>query len=110
MFTTILAAVAAAFLEIAGCFAFWGWLRLDKPLWWTLPGIVALITFAVLLTRMDVAHAGRAFAAYGGIYIVCSLVWLSLVEDVRPDRWDLSGALFCLIGAGIMLAGPRSAI
>jgi small multidrug resistance family-3 protein len=52
--------------------------------------------------------AGRTFAAYGGIYIVASIVWLWLVEGRTPDRWDLSGAAVCLVGTGIILFGPRA--
>jgi small multidrug resistance family-3 protein len=66
-----------------------------------------LATFAWLLTLVDSAAAGRAFAAYGGVYIAGSVLWLWLVEGVRPDRWDLSGAVICLVGAAVILAGPR---
>ncbi len=100
---------AVAVFEIAGCFAFWAWLRLGKSVLWTLPGLIALILFAYLLTRIDTAFAGRAYAAYGGVYIAASLAWLWLVESTRPDRWDLTGAVVCLIGAAIILLGPRSA-
>ena len=100
---------AVAVFEIAGCFAFWAWLRLGKSVLWTLPGLIALILFAYLLTRIDTAFAGRAYAAYGGVYIAASLAWLWLVESTRPDRWDLIGAVVCIIGAAIILLGPRSA-
>ncbi|EHK57019.1 YnfA family protein [Allomesorhizobium alhagi] len=101
--------VAAAIAEIAGCFAFWAWLRLDKPAVWLLPGVASLVLFAWLLTLADVPAAGRAYAAYGGIYIAASLSWLWLVEGVRPDRWDLLGAAICVIGASIILFAPRTA-
>ena len=100
--------VAAAIAEIAGCFAFWAWLKLDKSSWWAVPGIASLIVFALLLTRIDSAFAGRAFAAYGGVYIVASLVWLWLFEGQRPDRWDLIGTAVCLVGSAIILWGARS--
>lgn len=105
---TIPAYIAAALAEIAGCFAFWAWARLDKPIWWLLPGIASLILFAFLLTKVESAAAGRAYAAYGGIYIVCSLLWLWGIEEVRPDRSDLIGGMICLIGAAIILWGPRA--
>ncbi|WP_334128809.1 YnfA family protein [Sneathiella sp.] len=107
---TIPAYIAAALAEIAGCFAFWAWARLDKPIWWLLPGIASLILFAWLLTRVESAAAGRAYAAYGGIYIVCSLLWLWGIEEVRPDRSDLIGGMICLIGAAIILWGPRASV
>jgi small multidrug resistance family-3 protein len=101
--------VGAALAEIAGCFAFWGWARLGKPVWWLLPGLASLVLFAWLLTLVEGSAAGRAYAAYGGVYIAASLAWLWAVEGARPDRWDLIGAVVCLVGAGIILLGPRPA-
>ena len=98
----------AALAEIGGCFAFWAWLRLGRSPLWAVPGVLSLIAFALLLTRIDATVAGRAFAAYGGIYIVASIVWMRLVEGARPDRWDLIGGLVCLAGAAIILLGPRT--
>ncbi|MDB6453115.1 YnfA family protein [Falsirhodobacter sp. 20TX0035] len=98
---------AAALAEIAGCFAFWAWLRLDRSPLWTLPGTLSLILFALLLTRVEADAAGRAYAAYGGVYIAASVLWLWLAEGARPDRWDLIGAAVCLCGAAIILFAPR---
>ena len=106
---TIPAYLGAAVAEIAGCFAFWAWLRLDASAWWLLPGMAALAAFAYLLTLADSSYAGRAFAAYGGVYIVASLGWLWTVEGARPDRWDLTGAALCLLGAALILFAPRPA-
>jgi small multidrug resistance family-3 protein len=97
----------AALCEIGGCFAFWAWLKLGRSPWWTVPGMFALAGFALLLTRVDAAFAGRAFAAYGGVYIAASLGWLWAVEGARPDRWDVIGAAVCLSGAALILLGPR---
>ncbi len=69
----------------------------------------ALALFAYLLTLIDVEHAGRAFAAYGGVYIVAALAWLWAVEGAKPDRWDVLGGIVCLLGSAIILLGPRSA-
>jgi small multidrug resistance family-3 protein len=104
---TFAAYLAAALAEIAGCFAFWAWLRLDRSPLWLLPGMASLALFAWLLTLAGSPAAGRAFAAYGGVYIASSLAWLRVVEGVRPDRWDLLGAALCLLGAGVILLGPR---
>jgi len=71
--------------------------------------MVSLALFAWLLTLIDSDAAGRSYAAYGGVYICASLLWLWAVEGVRPDRWDVSGALVCLVGAGLILLGPRTA-
>ncbi len=100
---------AAAVAEIGGCFAFWAWLRLGKSALWVVPGMAALALFAYLLTRIDSVYAGRAFAAYGGVYIAASLGWLWAVEGARPDRWDAIGATICILGAGVILFGPRGA-
>lgn len=105
---TILAYIGAALAEIGGCFAFWAWLRLGKSAWWVAPGMVSLTVFALLLTRVDSDAAGRAYAAYGGIYVCASLFWLWAVDGVRPDRWDIAGGLMCLIGTSIILLGPRA--
>ena len=105
---TALIYIAAALAEIGGCFAFWAWLRIGKPVWWIVPGTASLLLFAYLLALVPSDAAGRAFAAYGGVYIVTSLAWLWAVEGVRPDRWDVGGAALCLIGAAVILFGPRS--
>lgn len=105
MTTTWLVYAAAAIAEIAGCFSFWAWRRNGASAWVVLPGVVALIAFALLLTRADAAFAGRAYAAYGAVYIVASLGWLWGVEGMRPDRWDVVGALLCLAGGAVILMG-----
>ncbi|SVA53821.1 uncharacterized protein METZ01_LOCUS106675, partial [marine metagenome] len=100
----------AAVAEIIGCFAFWAWLRLDKSVYWILPGIVSLIVFAVLLTRINSMFAGRTFAAYGGVYIVASLLWLWIIEGQRLDKWDILGAIICIAGAVLILFGHRQQV
>jgi small multidrug resistance family-3 protein len=99
----------AALAEIAGCFAFWAWLKLDRSPLWLIPGMASLALFAVVLTRVDSAAAGRAYAAYGGVYIAAAVLWLWLVEQKTPDRWDLIGTSVCLVGAALILLGPRTA-
>jgi len=85
----------AAIAEIAGCFAFWAWMRQGAaPAW--------------LLTRTEPAFAGRAFAAYGGVYIVASLLWLWGIEGTAPTRWDLAGGAVSLLGAALILWGGRA--
>jgi small multidrug resistance family-3 protein len=97
----------AALFEIAGCFAFWAWLRQHRSPAVAAIGIASLIAFATLLTRADTAFAGRAYAAYGGVYIAASLLWLWIVEGARPDRWDMTGAAICLIGGAVIVFGRR---
>ncbi|AZO31273.1 MULTISPECIES: YnfA family protein [unclassified Mesorhizobium] len=100
--------IAAALAEIAGCFSFWAWWRLEKSPLWLIPGLVSLALFGYLLALVETNAAGRAYAAYGGIYIAASLAWLWLVEGVRPDRWDLGGAMLCIVGASVILLAPRA--
>ncbi len=107
---TVAIYLAAAIAEIGGCFAFWMWLRLGRSPWWGIVGAVSLVIFGMLLTRSDVAFAGRAYAAYGGVYIAASLLWLFVVERIVPDRWDIIGAAICLMGAALILWGPRTLI
>ena len=81
---------------------------MDKSVWWVVPGMMALALFAYLLTLIEAEHAGRTYAAYGGVYIVSAIAWLWLIEGAKPDRWDLVGAAVCLAGAAIILFGPRA--
>ena len=106
--TTLAVYAAAALAEIAGCFAFWAWLRNGQAAWWLVPGMAALAAFAWLLTLAPAEHAGRAYAAYGGIYIVASLCWLWLAEGRRPDLWDVAGGGLAIAGAMLILFAPRA--
>jgi small multidrug resistance family-3 protein len=106
---TVALYAAAAAAEIGGCYAFWAWLRLGKPAVWAVAGVASLIAFAWLLTLVEVEAAGRAYAVYGGIYIAATLAWLRVVEGFAPDRWDLIGGAVALLGAAIILWGPRGA-
>jgi small multidrug resistance family-3 protein len=107
MAPTITAYLGAALAEIAGCFAWWAWRRLDASIWWLLPGMASLALFAFLLTLVDSVAAGRTYAAYGGIYVAASLAWLFFVEGRVPDRYDLFGSGLCLLGTAIIIFGPH---
>lgn len=106
--TTALIYAGAALAEIAGCFAFWAWLRQGHSPFWLLPGVASLIAFAWLLTLAPSDNAGRAYAAYGGVYIAASLLWLWLAEGHVPDRWDLLGGALAVVAAAVILFAPRS--
>lgn len=99
--------IAAAFFEIFGCFAFWNYFKLQKTGFWLAWGVISLMVFAYLLTRIQVDFAGKAYAIYGGIYIAASVLWLYYFERQVPDKWDLMGAGICVIGALIILFMPR---
>ena len=100
--------ISAAIAELSGCFAFWLWLKLGKSPLWGAIGAIALIMFAYLLSKTDSMYAGRAFASYGGVYISASLAWMWIVEGGQQDRWDILGAIICLLGAAIILFGSRT--
>jgi small multidrug resistance family-3 protein len=97
----------AAMFEIAGCYGFYLWLRLGKGPGWAVAGLLSLTCFALLLTRVEAAYAGRAYAAYGGVYIAASLGWLAVVERSRPLWTDWVGVFICVLGATVVLFGPR---
>ena len=103
MIANLLVFAVAAFFEIAGCFAFWLCLRRGTPLLVAVLGVLSLVAFAVTLTRIDSAFAGRAYAAYGGIYIAASLLWLWLAEGQRPRPTDLIGAGIAIVGALVII-------
>lgn len=98
----------AALAEILGCFAVWVVWRQGATTWLLVPGVASLMAFAWLLALSPADQSGRAFAGYGGIYIAASIVWLWLVEGRIPDSWDFVGAALCLLGAWVILYGPRS--
>lgn len=99
--------LATAFAEIFGCYAIYAWLRLEKSVWWLIPAALGLTLFAWLLTLHPAEGAGRIYAAYGGVYIAASILWLWGIEGRTPDIWDISGSLVCLLGAAIIYFGPR---
>ncbi|OFW15084.1 MAG: hypothetical protein A3H29_08830 [Acidobacteria bacterium RIFCSPLOWO2_02_FULL_67_21] len=103
MIANLAAFGTAAILEIAGCFAFWAWLRRGASPFVTVLGVISLIGFAVVLTRVDALFAGRAYAAYGGIYILASVFWLWLIEEQRPSSSDLIGAAIAVAGALVII-------
>ena len=95
----------AALAEIAGCFAIWMWWRGGASSLWIFPGVLSLVVFAWLLAQVQTPAAGRSFAAYGGIYVAASILWMWLIEGQHPDRWDLIGTATTLVGAAIILGG-----
>lgn len=105
---TLLIYTTAALAEIGGCFAVWAWWRAGTSALWLIPGVGLLAIFALLLALSPAEFAGRAYAAYGGVYIAASLIWLRLVEGQRADTWDMAGAAICLTGAALILFAPRA--
>lgn len=98
--------VLAGLAEIGGGYLMWLWLRDGASAWLGLAGALVLAIYGVIPT-LQPAGFGRVYAAYGGIFIVLSLVWGWGVDGVAPDRWDLFGAALALAGASIMMYAPR---
>lgn len=96
----------AAVFEIAGCFLVWQAWR-NGPLWLWLPALAALAMFAWLLAVSGMDSAGRAYAVYGGIYVLASLAFMVGFEGIRPDRWDILGAVLTVSGAAVIFFAPR---
>ena len=99
--------VVTAVMEIIGCFLPYLWLKARAGIWVLLPAAAALAAFVWLLS-LHPASSGRVYAAYGGVYVATAIVWLWLVEGVRPTTTDLLGSAVALVGMGIIVAGWRS--
>jgi small multidrug resistance family-3 protein len=99
--------VLAAIAEIGGAYLVWQGLRLERGWAWILGGALALTGYAVVATFQPEANFGRIFAAYGGIFIVGSMLWGMAFEGFHPDRWDLIGGAVSLAGMALIMYGPR---
>lgn len=98
----------AAVAEIGGAYLVWQGIRGDRGWPWVVAGGLGLALYGVIATFQPEASFGRVFAAYGGVFIVGSILWGVAVEGFRPDRWDLVGAGICLVGMALIMFGPRS--
>ncbi len=95
-----------AIAEIFGCYLAYLWLRQDASIWVLVPAALSLAAFAWLLTLHPHA-AGRVYAAYGGVYVTVALLWLWMIDGVRPDRWDVIGVALTLGGMAVIYFAPR---
>lgn len=98
--------LVTALAELVGCYLPYLWLREGKSFWLLLPGAASLALFAWLLSLHPDA-AGRVYAAYGGVYIFTAILWLWLVEGIRPTNWDLLGSAVAILGMAIIMFAPR---
>jgi small multidrug resistance family-3 protein len=104
---SLLIFILAGVCEIGGGFLIWLWLREGKSGWFGLAGAVILILYGIVATWQTSTFA-RVYAAYGGIFIVMSLVWGYYLDNFRPDRYDIIGAAVVIIGVIIIYYAPRS--
>ncbi|MBI1880163.1 MAG: YnfA family protein [Chloroflexi bacterium] len=103
---TVVLFLAAAVCEIGGAYLVWQWRNEGKPAWFALAGVIALFLYSFIQTAQSFSF-GRAFAAYGGVFIAAAMLWGWWVDGRTPDRWDWLGTAIALIGAATMLWAPR---
>lgn len=99
----------AAVFEIGGAWLIWQGVREHKGLVWVGGGIIALGVYGFVATLQPDANFGRILAAYGGVFVAGSLLWGMVADGFKPDRWDLTGALICLLGVAVIMYAPRPA-
>ena len=104
---SILLFLASAIAEIGGSWLVWQGLREHKGTLWVGAGVVVLGIYGLTTTFQPDAHFGRVLAGYGGVFVAASLVWGAVVDGYRPDRYDIIGALVCLVGVGVIMYAPR---
>ena len=99
----------AALAEIGGAWLVWQGVREDRGWLWIGAGFIALGLYGLVATLQPDAHFGRILAAYGGVFVAGSLAWGMVVDGFRPDRYDVTGALVCLVGVAVIMYAPRPA-
>ncbi|TDE18914.1 YnfA family protein, partial [Nonomuraea mesophila] len=104
---SVLLFVLAALAEIGGAWLIWQGVREHRGAVWIGAGIVALGLYGFVATLQPSADFGRVLAAYGGVFVAGSLAWGMVVDGFRPDRWDVTGALICLLGVAVIMYAPR---
>jgi small multidrug resistance family-3 protein len=106
---SILLFTLAAAAEIGGAWLIWQGVREHRGWFWMGAGVIALGAYGFIATLQPDANFGRILAAYGGIFVAGSLAWGMALDGFRPDRWDVTGALICLVGVGVIMYAPRGA-
>ncbi len=106
---SLLLFVLAALAEIGGAWLVWQGVREHRGWIWIGAGVVALGLYGFVATLQPDANFGRILAAYGGVFVAGSLAWGMVVDGFRPDRYDVGGALLCLVGVAVIMYAPRSA-
>jgi small multidrug resistance family-3 protein len=99
--------IFAGVAEIGGGYLIWQWLREDKPSYFGILGGIALVLYGIIATMQSFPSFGRVYAAYGGIFIVLSVLWGWGIDKKTPDIYDWVGTGICIIGVSVMLLTPR---
>ncbi|UOR10403.1 YnfA family protein [Halobacillus amylolyticus] len=108
MFMVFMLFLLAGLAEIGGGYLIWLWLRDGKPFYWGIVGGFSLVMYGVIATFQTFPSFGRVYAAYGGVFIILSVLWGWLIDKKTPDTYDWVGAVICLIGVSVMLWAPRN--
>jgi small multidrug resistance family-3 protein len=106
---SILLFLLAAVAEIGGAWLVWQGVREHRGWLWIGLGVLALGAYGFVATLQPDANFGRILAAYGGVFVAGSLAWGMVADGFRPDRFDLIGALICLVGVAVIMYAPRAA-
>ncbi|MEO3760751.1 YnfA family protein [Mycobacterium sp. B14F4] len=106
---SILLFALAAVAEIGGAWLVWQGVREHRGWLWAGLGVIALGIYGFVATLQPDAHFGRILAAYGGVFVAGSLLWGVALDEFRPDRWDIIGAVICLVGVAVIMYAPREA-
>jgi small multidrug resistance family-3 protein len=105
---SLLLFAVAALAEIGGAWLIWQGVREHRGALWIGAGVVALGLYGFVATLQPDANFGRILAAYGGVFVAGSLAWGMVVDKFQPDRWDITGALICLLGVAVIMYAPRT--
>jgi small multidrug resistance family-3 protein len=100
--------VLAAAAEIGGSYLIWQAVREGKAWWWAGLGVVALGAYGFIATLQADASFGRILAAYGGVFVAGALIWGVVFDHFKPDRWDITGAVICLLGVAVIMFAPHA--
>ncbi len=106
VFKSLVYFIFAGLCEIGGGYLIWLWLRENKSIWLGVLGTIALILYGIIPT-LQPANFGRVYAAYGGIFIILSIIWGWQIDKTIPDKFDLFGAFLALIGTFVIMYAPR---
>lgn len=107
MLQSIVLFIVAGLCEISGGYLVWLWLREGKSIWLALVGAVILVLYGVIPTYQPSPNFGRVYAAYGGVFVVMSMLWGWKIDGKAPDAYDMVGAVLCIVGIAIIMYAPR---
>ena len=108
LFKSIFPFFLAGLTEIGGGYLVWLWLREEKSIWFGLIGRIILVLYGLIPTLQSSPYFGRIHAAYGGVFVVMSILWGWTIDGKTPDNYDLIGAAICIVGIAVIMYAPRS--